>query len=125
MKRFTILCLTATATPGTASVKTAANLSHKSAQLIRIVKARAGPAMIYVSFQRQPTEVAWTLKESRVPAEAYRAGMKTEERKRVQDKFATSKDGVTSCPTPSPRHKAVVATIAFGCVIVFFTTTAC
>jgi hypothetical protein len=77
-------------------VKTATNLQSKLDQVIPVLKARAGPAIIYVTLQKQAQDIALILQKSGISADAYHAGLKTEERKRVQDAFALSQDGIVS-----------------------------
>ena len=61
-----------------------------------------GPTIVYVTLQRTAEEVAMRLDRAGVPARAYHAGMKDDERSQVQDWFMASPTAV------------VVATIAFG-----------
>ena len=61
-----------------------------------------GPTIVYVTLQRTAEEVAAYLASTGLPAQAYHAGMKDEQRAEVQDWFMSSDDGI------------VVATIAFG-----------
>jgi ATP-dependent DNA helicase RecQ len=61
-----------------------------------------GPAIVYVTLQRTAEQVAQRLAETGLPARAYHAGMKDEERAAVQDWFMESASAI------------VVATIAFG-----------
>ena len=61
-----------------------------------------GPAIVYVTLQRTAEQVAHRLAEKGLPARAYHAGMKDEERAAVQDWFMESTSAI------------VVATIAFG-----------
>lgn len=61
-----------------------------------------GATIVYVTLQRTAEEVAKRLEAAGFDAMAYHAGMKTEDRTRVQEAFLASKDAV------------VVATIAFG-----------
>ena len=62
----------------------------------------AGPTIVYVTLQKTAEQVAMYLASAGIPARAYHAGMKDEQRTEVQDWFMDSDDGV------------VVATIAFG-----------
>jgi len=61
-----------------------------------------GPTIVYVTLQRTAETVAAALAEARLPARAYHAGMKSEERDAAQDWFMESGDAI------------VIATIAFG-----------
>jgi ATP-dependent DNA helicase RecQ len=61
-----------------------------------------GPTIVYVTLQRTAEKVAARLAGAGFDATAYHAGMKTEDRTRVQEKFLASADAV------------IVATIAFG-----------
>lgn len=63
-----------------------------------------GPTIVYVTLQVTATKVAALLRDHGfIQAEAYHAGMKQEDRKRIQDDFMANK-----------RDGLVVATIAFG-----------
>lgn len=71
--------------------------------LIDKLKDRApGPTIIYVTLQRTAEEVAVRLSEAGLPAKAYHAGMKNDERARRQDWFMSTDNAI------------IVATIAFG-----------
>lgn len=61
-----------------------------------------GPTIVYVTLQRTAEEVAVRLKEAGLPAKAYHAGMKDDERAERQDWFMSSDESI------------IVATIAFG-----------
>ena len=61
-----------------------------------------GPTVVYVTLQKTAEQVAAYLASAELPARAYHAGMKDEQRAEVQDWFMDSDDGI------------VVATIAFG-----------
>jgi ATP-dependent DNA helicase RecQ len=123
-----VLALTATATPSVAAdIKKAFDIADEDAVvtgfyrhnlrlattpvpaekrdelLVERLKKRApGPTIVYVTLQKTAERVAQLLTEAGVPAQAYHAGMETEERDRVQDAWMASDRGV------------VVATIAFG-----------
>lgn len=77
-------------------VKTGRDLKDKLDQLIPILKERKGPAIVYVTLQRQAEETALALRQAKLHAEIYHAGLKSEERKRVQDVFMESKDSIVS-----------------------------
>jgi ATP-dependent DNA helicase RecQ len=70
--------------------------------LQRLQSRQPGPTIVYVTLQRTSEMVAAALVEARLPARAYHAGMKNEERDAVQDWFMKSTDAI------------VIATIAFG-----------
>ena len=61
-----------------------------------------GPTIVYVTLQKTAEQVAAYLTSAELPARAYHAGMRDEQRAEVQDWFMDSDDGI------------VVATIAFG-----------
>ena len=61
-----------------------------------------GPTIVYVTLQKTAEQVAAYLASTGLPAQAYHAGLKDEQRAEVQDWFMSSGDGI------------VVATIAFG-----------
>lgn len=61
-----------------------------------------GPAIVYVTQQKTAENIAGMLKENGFEAEAYHAGMKSDQREVVQNRFMAS------------HHAVVVATIAFG-----------
>lgn len=61
-----------------------------------------GPTIVYVTLQRTAEEVAVRLDEAGLPAKAYHAGMKDDERAERQDWFMSSDESI------------IVATIAFG-----------
>ena len=73
-----------------------------STLLERIRGRPRGPTIVYVTLQRTAETVAAALAEARLPARAYHAGMKNEERDAAQDWFMKSADAI------------VIATIAFG-----------
>ena len=71
--------------------------------LLDKLKGRSvGPTIVYVTLQKTAEEVAAHLASTGLPARAYHAGMKDEQRAEVQDWFMDSNNGI------------VVATIAFG-----------
>jgi len=77
--------------------------SRRDALLMeRLTTRPAGPTVVYVTLQRTAERLAERLFQAGMPAEAYHAGMKAEERTEVQDRFMASDRGI------------VVATIAFG-----------
>jgi ATP-dependent DNA helicase RecQ len=70
--------------------------------LTQIKKRPAGATIVYVTLQRTAEEIARFLKDNGLPATAYHAGLKSEDRTSIQDTFMASKDAI------------IVATIAFG-----------
>jgi len=68
----------------------------------RLRELPRGPTIVYVTLQHTAEAVAQRLVAAGLEAEAYHAGMKSEVRAEVQDRFMASADGI------------VVATIAFG-----------
>ena len=72
------------------------------ALLERLRGRPVGPTIVYVTLQKTAEQVAAYLASAELPARAYHAGMKDEQRAEVQDWFMDSDDGI------------VVATIAFG-----------
>jgi ATP-dependent DNA helicase RecQ len=61
-----------------------------------------GAAIVYVTLQKTAEQVAHMLAAAGLPARAYHAGLKADDRSRIQEWFMTSDDAI------------VVATIAFG-----------
>ncbi|KAH9944291.1 ATP-dependent DNA helicase [Epithele typhae] len=78
------------------------NTEQRIKRLVTILKARTGPAIVYVTLQRHAEEVMNSLRSHGEDAMMYHAGMPAEERERVQLAFMDSDRSV------------VVATIAFG-----------
>ncbi|MCW8128126.1 RecQ family ATP-dependent DNA helicase [Microbulbifer halophilus] len=77
--------------------------SHRLPRLTeRLQSAPQDPAIVYVTLQQTAESVAGRLSEAGVRAAAYHAGMKPEERERIQNAFMAG------------EVNAVVATIAFG-----------
>ncbi len=70
--------------------------------LDRMRSRPVGPAIVYVTLQKTAEEVARFLSGEGIEAEAYHAGLGSDVRSEVQDRFMRSRGGV------------VVATIAFG-----------
>ncbi|KAK0465659.1 ATP-dependent DNA helicase [Armillaria novae-zelandiae] len=124
-----VLCLTATATPNVAEdiceqfcidpkaglfdtpvyrpnlsfqVDVANNFAQKMERLVPFLKKRTGPAIIYVTLQKQAQDVADELNRRNLNALVYHAGLPNEQRARIQQKFMASDKGI------------VCATIAFG-----------
>jgi superfamily II DNA helicase RecQ len=71
-------------------------------RLEALLSTRTGPSIVYVTLQSQAESVTNELRKKGIDADFYHAGMKAEEREKIQNKFMASKDSV------------VVATIAFG-----------
>jgi len=70
--------------------------------LAAIHKNPPGPAIVYVTLQKTAEQVARMLAAAGLPARAYHAGLKADDRSRIQEWFMASGDAI------------VVATIAFG-----------
>lgn len=76
---------------------------RRDGELLGLIRERPrGPTIVYVTLQRTAETLAGRLAGAGLPARAYHAGLKEEERTRVQEWFMASADGI------------VVATIAFG-----------
>ncbi|KAI0756886.1 ATP-dependent DNA helicase [Daedaleopsis nitida] len=124
-----VLCLTATATPTVAKdicdnfyidrnagvfripvyrsnlalkMEVFTNIEQKIKRLVEILKARIGPAIVYVTLQKHAEEVSSGLRQHKLESMIYHAGLPNEERTRVQLQFMKSERDI------------VVATIAFG-----------
>ncbi|MES2462201.1 MAG: ATP-dependent DNA helicase RecQ [Armatimonadota bacterium] len=70
--------------------------------LERLQKRPPGPTIVYVTLQKTAERIAKMLSGAGLPAEAYHAGMESEERSAIQERWMASDKGI------------VVATIAFG-----------
>jgi ATP-dependent DNA helicase RecQ len=82
---------------------TACDAASRDALLLSRLRERPpGPAIVYVTLQRTAEDVAAFLRGNGLDAVAYHAGMETEERNTIQDKFMASDRAI------------IVATIAFG-----------
>ena len=89
--------------PNLTLLVTPASAPERDALLLEQLQGRPpGSTIVYVTLQRTAEEVAGRLSSAGFDALAYHAGMKTEDRTRVQDHFLASDRAV------------VVATIAFG-----------
>ncbi|KAI0348544.1 ATP-dependent DNA helicase [Trametopsis cervina] len=124
-----VLCLTATATQSVAQdicksffidpqngvfrtpvyrpnlslqVQVADSLQQKLNAIVPILQSRTGPAIVYVTLQKQAEEVADKLRSWDIESFVYHAGLPSEKRTEVQVQFMKSEKGV------------VCATIAFG-----------
>ncbi|BAP14081.1 ATP-dependent DNA helicase RecQ [Alcanivorax sp. NBRC 101098] len=79
------------------------NVEERGRALLEALQARPSePAIVYVTLQKTATQVAALLSEQGLNAQAYHAGLKGEERHRVQEAFMSGQVNI------------VVATIAFG-----------
>jgi ATP-dependent DNA helicase RecQ len=77
--------------------------AERDAKLLkRLGTRKPGPTIVYVTLQKTAEQVAARLRDAGFTAQAYHAGMKDDERSRVQDEWMASDSGI------------VVATIAFG-----------
>ncbi|KAI0477910.1 P-loop containing nucleoside triphosphate hydrolase protein [Xylariaceae sp. FL0804] len=124
-----VICLTATATPRVADdvcrafgIDQPANVFRTSPyrpnlrleaevvetqrdklpRLVRFLREHAGPSLVYITTQRSAEELATALRREGMDAAAFHAGLKTEDKTRIQDDFMAG------------RTRIVVATIAFG-----------
>ncbi|KAI0274720.1 ATP-dependent DNA helicase [Gloeopeniophorella convolvens] len=124
-----VLCLTATATKGVAEdicksfhidteagvfrtpvfrpnlafeVEVTTTFEDKLKSLVPFLKSRTGPAIVYVTTQKQAEEVADRLRSKDLEAMVYHAGLPGERRDEIQNSFMNSDKGI------------VCATIAFG-----------
>ncbi len=78
------------------------NSEKKDCLLQRIRETPQDPTIVYVTLQKTAADVAQFLCANKINAHPYHAGMETEKREEIQNKFM---DGALSC---------IVATIAFG-----------
>lgn len=83
-------------------MEVANNLNQKVDKILPMLRRRTGPAIIYVSLQKQAEEVANILKGHGIDAEVYHAGLPADTRAQVQSNFMLSEKDI------------VCATIAFG-----------
>ncbi|KAJ3548422.1 hypothetical protein NM208_g1006 [Fusarium decemcellulare] len=123
-----VICLTATATPAVVDdICEAFNIANagvfrtsmyrpnlrleakptktkddKYKLLFEFLRNHSGSTLVYVTLQKQAESLADDLNKNGFPAQFFHAGMKTEEKKHIQDGFMASKIQI------------VVATIAFG-----------
>ena len=77
-------------------------LERDQALLAAIQENPTGAAIVYVTLQKTAEEVARMLADAGLPARAYHAGLKADDRSRIQEWFMAADDAI------------VVATIAFG-----------
>ncbi len=79
------------------------SMENKDAHLLEVLAGKPdGPAIVYVTQQKTAERVACMLSDNGFEAEPYHAGMDTDHRDEVQNRFMQSSAGI------------VVATIAFG-----------
>ncbi len=78
------------------------NSEKKDRLLQKIRKTPQDPTIVYVTLQKTAEDVAQFLCANKINAHPYHAGMETEKREEIQNKFM---DGTLAC---------IVATIAFG-----------
>ena len=83
-------------------MQVADNMHEKISHLLPMLQARTGPAIIYVTLQKQAEEIADHLRPHGLDPMVYHAGLPSEERERIQIRFMESEKGI------------VCATIAFG-----------
>lgn len=89
--------------PNLSLLTTPVEADRRDGELLRLLRERPrGPTIVYVTLQRTAESLAGRLAGAGLPARTYHAGLKEEERTRVQEWFMASGDGI------------VVATIAFG-----------
>ena len=89
--------------PNLELVTTPVGPTERDGLLLRLLKQRPpGPTIVYVTLQKTSERLASLLSQAGLPAEAYHAGMETEEREGAQERWMASNRGI------------VVATIAFG-----------
>jgi ATP-dependent DNA helicase RecQ len=89
--------------PNLELVVTPVSAAARDGLLVERLGARAaGPTIVYVTLQKTAERVAEMLQRGGFSAEAYHAGMESDQRAAVQDRWMTSDRGI------------VVATIAFG-----------
>ena len=77
-------------------------MQEKINKILPLLKSRTGPAILYVTLQKQANEVASLLLAHGLESWVYHAGLPNEDRERVQTNFMESEKGI------------VCATIAFG-----------
>lgn len=84
-------------------VLSAESASQKDAALVRLLKRpRTGPALVFASTRKKVDAIADYLNSKSIRASGYHAGVKSDERARLQERFMDEKAGV------------VIATNAFG-----------
>lgn len=84
------------------SAEVAQNANEKLNRIIPMLKERTGPAIVYVTTQKQAEEIANNLMPHGLEPMVYHAGLPGDQREDVQQKFMNSDRGI------------VCATIAFG-----------
>ena len=83
-------------------MEVANNLQEKLDKVVPLLKSRTGPAIIYVTLQKQAEEIAERLRPHGLNAHVYHAGLIADKREEVQHAFMESEKDI------------VCATIAFG-----------
>jgi len=83
-------------------VETLADKEQKMRRLLEICKEENGPGVVYARSREACEQLAATLRRAGVQAAHYHAGMSSEERSSVQERFMLD------------RVRVIVATIAFG-----------
>ncbi|ORY01114.1 P-loop containing nucleoside triphosphate hydrolase protein [Clohesyomyces aquaticus] len=78
------------------------NKQESYEKLFKFLQDHPGPAVVYVTIQKQSEELASTLTRKRFKAKAFHAGMETQKKTELQDEFMKVDDLI------------IVATIAFG-----------
>ncbi|KAJ0114137.1 tp-dependent dna helicase recq [Diaporthe amygdali] len=76
--------------------------SQKFQKLCGFLQKNPGPTLVYVTIQKESEDLALRLREHKFDATAFHAGMKVEQKTKVQDDFMAN------------RVRIVIATIAFG-----------
>lgn len=84
-------------------MEVAKNLDEKLESIIPLLKARTGPAIVYVTLQKHAVEVADYLRPHDLEALVYHGGLPVDQRERVQQEFSDT-----------TKNSIVCATIAFG-----------
>jgi len=64
--------------------------------MFAFLRAHPGATLVYVALQAQAEECAKVLRKKGFNAAAFHAGMKTEEKQRIQDDFMASKISIVS-----------------------------
>lgn len=76
--------------------------SEKLAKVCTFLRKHPGPSLVYVTMQKEADDLALQLKREAFNVASFHAGMKVEDKTRIQDDFMAN------------RVEIVVATIAFG-----------
>lgn len=75
---------------------------QREKEILRVINSIKGAGIVYALSRKNTEEIAKYLKENKIAAAAYHAGMSGEKRGKIQDEFMDNK------------FKVIVATIAFG-----------